>query len=128
MGTKAIAKALDAEHILPPRSPHGVTAPCVAYLSGKVSRDGRITSGRPHQHHSRRSTATANILPSNDGTVVSVNVNTERAQVDWDVPSTLVLQLDVDQFGIQLCSGYGPPDEDGEMSSLTETDDQDGIL
>jgi hypothetical protein len=49
------------------------------------------------------------------GTVVSVDLNAGQAGVDWDVPSTSTLQLDVDQFGIQLCSGYGPPDEDWKI-------------
>ena len=56
------------------------------------------------------------------GTVVSVDFNVQRAEVDWDVPSTLVLHLDVDRFGIQLCSGYGPPDENWQTS------DQDGTV
>jgi hypothetical protein len=59
------------------------------------------------------------------GTVVSVDVTAGQAEVDWDVSSTVVLHLDVDRFGIQLCSGYGPPpeaEELGEQSSCTEDD------
>lgn len=46
---------------------------------------------------------------------MSVDVNTELAEVDWDVRRKLVLRLNVDPFWIQLCSGYGPPDEDGDL-------------
>lgn len=55
------------------------------------------------------------------GTVVSVDANAEWAEVDWDVPSTLVLRLNVDRFWIQMCSGYGPPDDDGDQSEPSDT-------
>lgn len=62
------------------------------------------------------------------GTVVSVDANAERAEVDWDVPSTLVLRLNDDQFWIQLCSGYGPPDEGGGPEEPSEAGDEEGLV
>jgi hypothetical protein len=44
------------------------------------------------------------------------------------VPSKLVLQLDVDQFWIQLCSGCGPPDENDSPDDPSEAGDEGGIV
>ena len=64
------------------------------------------------------------VLPAGTmGTVVSVDMTSGRAEVDWDVAATVVLHLETDPFWIQLCSGYGPPpeaEELGEQSSGTE--------
>jgi hypothetical protein len=61
------------------------------------------------------------ILPAGAlGTIVSVDVDAGSAEVDWDVPSKLVLRLNSDPFWIQLCSGLCPSDEGRPSTDSTE--------
>ncbi|MDT5057254.1 MAG: hypothetical protein QOE52_3719 [Mycobacterium sp.] len=62
------------------------------------------------------------------GTVVSLDANGERAEVEWDVPSKVVLLLDVDSFWVQLCSGYGPPPETLGVSEPSNGTADEGII
>lgn len=69
------------------------------------------------------------VLPAGTtGTVVSVDVTAGQTEVDWDVPSTLVLRLETDPFWIQLCSGYGPPSEREDLGESSGGTEDEGLI